>query len=307
MHVSLDSENQNAQDNASGGNNSEQSAIESKKSASHEDGNESDSDTDEQDSDSDSDATDSESDSTDESEAKGTKKKNGFQKRVNKLTARASLAEQERDYWREQALKGQGKQPEPKEAQATEQKPMGEPNPDDFETNAAYIKACVKWEKEQDRLAEKAEADKKAKVESDKKRAQSFQSKVSEFEKTHTDFADVLESCEVAASPDLQELILDSDLAPNLMYHLASKPEEIERLNGLSGAKLAKALGVIEARLETQSDPEKKEIKTSKAPAPISPVGSKGNAVIAKALHDPTISFAEYERQRLKEMKAKQQ
>lgn len=303
MHVSLDSENQNAQDNALGGNNSEQSAIESKKSASLQDENESESDTDEQD----SEATDSDSDSTDESEAKGTKKKNGFQKRVNKLTARASLAEQERDYWREQVLKGQaGKQPEQKETQATETKPVGEPNPDDFDTNAAYIKACVKWEKEQDRLAEKAEADKTAKAESEKTRAQTFQSKVSEFEKSHEDFAEVLEACEVDLSKDLRELIIESDLAPNLMYHLATNPEEIEKLNKLSGTKLAKSLGVLESRLSTESEPEVKEVKTSKAPTPIKPVGSKSAGMIAKSSSEPGISFAEYERRRIAEMKAKQ-
>lgn len=234
------------------------------------------------------------------------KKIGGFQKRISKLSARASSAEAERDYWREQALKRNAQEQQaPKENSKNESKDNGEPNPDDFETNAAYIKACIKWEREQAIKAEKAESEKtQAKTEA-QKRAETFQNKINEFKKEHADFDDVIDSCEVDLSKDLQSMILESDLAPQLMYDLANKPEEIERLNKLSDKALIKALGVLEDRLSKNSESQKPKPKTTNAPAPISPVGAKGGAISKKSLDDPSLSYSEYERLRRQQFNSK--
>jgi len=234
------------------------------------------------------------------------KKIGGFQKRISKLSARASSAEAERDYWREQALKRNAQEQQtPKENSKNESKDEGKPNPDKFDTYSEYLDALTDWKIEQREAKAKAESEKtQAKTEA-QKRAETFQSKINEFKKEHTDFDDVIDSCEVDLSKDLQNMILESDLAPQLMYDLANKPEEIERLNKLSDKALIKALGVLEDRLSKNSESQKPKPKTTNAPAPISPVGAKGGAISKKSLDDPSLSFSEYERLRMQQLKSK--
>lgn len=250
-------------------------------------------------------STDDENESSDDSKAKA-KKKGGFQKRIGKLTARASTAEAERDYWREQALKsGALKEQTQKEDPKIETKPEGRPDPDNFETNAEYIDALTDWKLEQREAKAKAnDQEKQAKTEA-QKRAETFQTKISEFQKEHSDFKEVIEDCEVELSKDLQGLILESDLAPQLMYDLAKKPEEIQRLNKLSDKALVKALGVLEDRLLTKESESKPELKTSKAPAPINPVSGKSGTTSRKSIYDSDLSQAEYEAMRAEQRKTR--
>jgi len=257
--------------------------------------------------DSDVDSEGDENESQDESKNDKPKKKGGFQKRISKLTARASSAEAERDYWREQALKRNAQEQQaPKETSKNESKADGRPNPDDFDTNAEYIDALTDWKLEQREAKAKAESEKNQAKTEEQKRAETFQNKINEFKKEHADFEDVIDSCEVDLSKDLQSMILESDLAPQLMYDLANKPEEIERLNSLKGFQLAKALGVLEDRLSKNSESQKEKPKTSKAPAPITPVGGKSANTARKSIYDSDLSQAEYEALRREQMKAKQ-
>lgn len=71
----------------------------------------------------------------------------------------------------------------------------------------------------------------------------------------------------------LSELIIESDMALDLAYHLGSNPEVARRLSGMSPVAAARELGRLEA---TISAPKPK--LQSSAPAPISPVKSGGIA-----------------------------
>lgn len=233
---------------------------------------------------------DDEQESMDDSKSDKPKKKGGFQKKINKLTAKLTALEQ-RALAAEAALLAR-QEPAVKDDKKTEIKKDGRPNPDDFDTNADYIDALTDWKLEQSKAKEKAENEKnQAKTEA-QKRAEGFQSKINEFKKEHTDFDEVIEACEVDLSKDLQSMILESDLAPQIMYDLADKPEEIERLNKLKGLHLAKALGVLEDRLTKESESKKEKPKTSKAPTPITPVGSKGASKLTK--HPDDMTYQEY-------------
>lgn len=250
-------------------------------------------------------STDDENESKDDSNSNSKKKTNGFQKRVNKLTARASLAEQERDYWREQVLKQQGNKNQV-EQQAPEKKPDGRPRAEDFDSYPDYEDALVEWKIDQREAKRKAD-EQKSKAESERrKQAEEYQSKLNAFMEKHDDFEDVIQACEVTLTDELMKKIGQSDLAPEVMYNLAKNPKEIERLNTLSGDKLTKALGIFEDKLANSQSQEIEKVKTSKAPAPINPVGSKSAGMIAKSSSEPGISFPEYERRRIAEMKANQ-
>jgi hypothetical protein len=81
--------------------------------------------------------------------------------------------------------------------------------------------------------------------------------------------------------------IKDSDIAPKLMLHFSENPKEAIRISNLPPARQAAEIGKLEVKL---SEPVK--IKTSNAPAPIKPVGSRGSST-----RDPnTMSQPEFEK-----------
>jgi len=286
-----------ADGNANGGNESELDQNKSASRSQEQDETADDSETSENDSESEDTEDEIKDDSSEESKDKP--KKNGYKRKIGKLTAEKTAAER-RALAAEAALLAL-KQPAAK-TEPNEAKPTGKPNPDDFDTNAEYIDAVTDWKLEQRELKAKAEIEKESSAKAEKQRQSEFVSKVSEFVKANPDFEDVVEDCEVDLSKELQKQILDSDIAPKLMYELAKNPAEIERLNELSGSKLIKQLGILEDRYSKASE-STKEIKTSKAPTPITPVGSKGSASHKTIFN--AANQSEYESLRREQMKSK--
>lgn len=228
-------------------------------------------------------------------DANAPKKKGGFQRRIDKLNKRVSSTEQERDYWKEQALKkGETPNPEPKEAKVekTAKSDTGKPDPDKFETVADYLEAVADWKYEQ--RIQKAEADKKlAEAKSTyEKSISTFQEKRDEFKKSVADYDEALESVEhIPLSVALHDFILESEHGPQLAYELAKNPDEYERVSKLSPLALYREMGKMEAKISPASTSEKTPNKITKAPPPIKPV-SKGAVTSTK---DPgEMSYREY-------------
>lgn len=228
------------------------------------------------------------------------RKRNGFKKRIDRLSRRLSDAEKDALYWREQALKGQA----PKEQ--VENKPVtkaeGEPNQDDFESHADWVKAVARWEAKQEwKQLETKKQETQLKTEHQQK-VESFHRRIQDFKETVEDFDEVMESVDdIPMSAALQTLILESENGHELTYELAKNREELERISKLAPLAAAKALGSFEASLKAQAKKEIKETKTSKAPEPIKPVGSKGVVATRKSIYDPNLSQAEYEALRAKQ------
>nr|BFD63166.1 hypothetical protein BdHM001_18470 [Bdellovibrio sp. HM001] len=232
---------------------------------------------------------------------------NRLQKRFDKLTKRASDAEALAEYWRQRA-EGKSHQ-ESKPVESKQQASEAEPRPDDFDTNAEYIRAYTKWELKQEKLqSEKATAQAKAQ-EAQSKMQNEHNARLAEFKKTATDFDDVVadfaeEYGEFKAAPDVIEALMSSDLGPNILYKILKTPGEYERLQKLSVASAIREIGKIEAGIAAEKSSSQSINKTSKAPAPVSTVGGGGGA-LTKSLSDPNISFAEYEKIRMQQLKNK--
>lgn len=237
---------------------------------------------------------------SDESQSKDgkPKKKNGFKKRIAKLNSKITESQRELEYWKAQAMKGQGepKAEKPQEQQAAK-KPgaEGKPDPDNFASYDEYLDAVVDWKSEQrekqkevDRKADEAKAQEQAKVRAHVDRLEAFK-------KSHEDFQDLMEEIDdIPMSQYVQEAILDSDNGPELMYELAKHREEYARICKLGPVAAARELGRFEARIAKSSD-IKTEIKKTKAPPPIAPVGSKASASV-KSLED--MDYDEFKRVR---------
>lgn len=233
-----------------------------------------------------------------EEQADGSKKKpdddskvpRGVKRKLDKLTARATREREEKEYWRAEALRNQQKSEEkqiPKEVvQAS-----GQPEPENFETNAAYVAAVAKWTLEQT-MKERDEQKKEDQSNADfQSKLSEHRSKVKAFVEKTPDFMDAIEDVDdVVLSPAIQMAILEN--GPEFQYELCKNREELERINALPAMQAARELGKFEARLAKEEKAEPKtEIKKTKAPPPLQPVSTRSSGVNK----DPnTMSYREF-------------
>lgn len=252
------------------------------------------------------DSEEEESEEKEESKDEAKKPLKGFKKRIDKLSKARAEAERERDYWRDQAMNGP-KQKESVEA-TIEPKLEGEPDPDDFESHRDYVKAVVKWDREtsdKENTTKQNDSDARA---SEEKKVVSFKEKSKALREKHEDFDDVMESVShIDLGSALRMLLLNSENGHEIGYHLAKNEAELERIAKLDPLAAAVAFGEFKSGLKISKAQETNESKTTKAPAPISPVGSKGSAPSSKTLHEvaKTGNQSEYEAFRAKQLSAK--
>jgi hypothetical protein len=87
------------------------------------------------------------------------------------------------------------------------------------------------------------------------------------------DFDDIVASSDVVVNDDIRDAILESDVGPQILYHLAENDDVAKRIAGLSPKQALREIGKLEARFEAkETAPEAKPIVRSKAPAPIQPL-----------------------------------
>lgn len=215
---------------------------------------------------------DSEDESEESKEEKPRKpKKNGFQRRIAKMTAKNKELEAELERLKRESSRD--------DTEKVEKKPEeGKPKSDDYESYEDYLDALADWKAEQKfeaKFKEYTQKQNQEKIQNEHhQKIENYNQKQAEFAETHDDYFDVIESVDdVPVSPALMQAIVDN--GPELAYELAKNRDEMERINSLPPSQLWMELGMIKARL---TKPQK-EKKTTKAPTPIAPVKSKGGKV----------------------------
>lgn len=235
-----------------------------------------------------------------EVEKKPKKQKGGFQRRINKLNSKLSAKEEEANYWREQAMKAQSRPESNDSSQKAkpQQKNDGKPKADDFESHEDYVDALTDWKVEK-KIFDYEEKKRGEAIKNEyASKAKTHADRVNSFVQSHSDFHEVLEEVsDVRLSGVVQELIIESDLGPDLMYHLAKDQDELERICALTPLAAAKAIGRLEIKLGGSKNENEKlnNKKISKAPSPPTPIRSKSEKSGKKTIFDEDLSQAEYE------------
>lgn len=229
-------------------------------------------------------------------EAERPKKKGGFQKRIDKLTRKNSDLERELEYLKREV---HGRTPVKDEApaKATE----NAPKEDDFNTHADYLKALARHEVQEEisrAEAKKRELDMKTEFQS---RVENYAKKEESFKAKHEDYEDVMDDVsDVALSVTVRDVILSSENGPELAYELAKNRDELERICKLPAIQAAVEIGLFKASLNKSAP----EVKKTKAPRPIEPVGKSAATASKKTIFDAaSLSQAEYEAIRNEERK----
>jgi hypothetical protein len=202
-------------------------------------------------------------------------------KKINKL--RAEKAELE------QKLASYANNPPPQEQQIDNQSiPDGlkEPQEDDFEDYAEYLKAVGKFEVEREYATKEAQAQQQREVESQqqwvRQRAEQIDARAAEVVKTipeleglYRENQDIIEGY----SNTTKMAFLEAD-APEMAFYALAQEGRLEELDGMTPTKIAREIALAEIRGQKLS----KSRPQSKAPAPIKK--AKGTGTRRKTLDD---------------------
>lgn len=125
----------------------------------------------------------------------------------------------------------------------------------------------------------------------------------------HADYDDVMDNARttgLAMNSVYGPAIAESPIGGEVVYFLATHPEEMQRINGLSPTRGIAELGILEARLSASIRPGQKATpaarpvaRHTRAPEPQEVLlGDMSAPRRARDLNDPKLSFAEYKQQR---------
>lgn len=237
---------------------------------------------------------DIEDDADGDKEDKGGKK-DKLQERFSKITRdreearREAVRQSERADAAEQKLRDAETKLNPKNEADVSVRPA----PGDFTDAFEYAEKLAEWSTQQ-ALAkrDKEEGERSAATEKAKVVA-AWNGRQAAFRAETPDYDDMLSSSDVKVSDQVRDAILESDVGPQILHHLASNPELADALNAKSAGAALRQIGRLEAQFEAKPAPVAKAVaevpkpapaRISAAPAPITPV--KGGAISADDMID---------------------
>ena len=223
---------------------------------------------------------------SDEIKATEEKKSNPkLEKRFSELTKQREEARKEAQREREQreSLENRLKEleeratPRPVEIQENVK-----PQPHQFNDAFEYAEALAEWSTEQALInRDKQEAERRAQEERNKV-IDGWNKRLNDAKAELPDFDDMVASSDVVVNDHIRDAILESDVGPQILYHLAENPELADKLNSGSPISALRQIGRLEAQFERKEAPvaeQKPSVARSKAPAPINPIKT-GSGVV---------------------------
>ena len=197
-----------------------------------------------------------------------------LERRFSEITKQREEARKEAQQEREarQALETRlaalERQPAPQAPKVDE-----EPQPSQFNDAFEYAKALAEYTADK-RIGEMRKQDAEAKEAQERQKViDQWANKVQAAKTSLPDFDDIVASSDVVVNDDIRDAILESDVGPQILYHLAENEDVAKKIAGLSAKQALREIGKLEARFEAkETAPETKPITRSKAPQPIQPL-----------------------------------
>lgn len=222
----------------------------------------------------------------------------GVQRRIDRLTRqreearRAQAALEERLRMLEQGFR----RPEP----VVPASPPAAPSQDraEYATDEEWIQAVTQQAIAREREQWQLEQLRHRQAQEQQERDAQWATREQAFKQAHPDYEQRLSEVLPRLSPQLRQGLGDSEMAPDLAYHLARHPDELQRLNGLQPLAVSRALGRLEQQLTAPSRPPSPPPTPKPAPpTPLNGAGTPGPRLLTD-LSDAEIeslSLAEYD------------
>jgi hypothetical protein len=227
----------------------------------------------------------SEHDAEKEAEVTDKPKNPKLEKRFSELTKQREAARQEAAKEREARealeirLKALETQNSPQPVYVNQ-----EPQPSQFTDAFEYAKALAEFSAEK-ALADRDRQDAERKANEARDQViQTWAKRLDAAKAELPDFEEMVQSTDVRVSDIVRDAILESDVGPRILYHLAENPEFANELTAMPIQKALRELGKLEAKFE-KIEPEVKSKSVaarSKAPEPIKPLKSGNSGVDVK-------------------------
>jgi hypothetical protein len=218
-----------------------------------------------------------------EANQEGERKQNPkLEKRFSEITKQREEARKEAQQERqarvqlEQRLVAMQQQRQPQQAVQFN----AEPQPSQFADAFEYAKALAEFSTEK----ALAERDRQVAVarqqEAQHRIIQSWAQKVQTAKAELPDFDELVAASDVVVNNAVRDAILESDVGPKILYHLAENNDLAKKIAGLNPNAALREIGRLEARFEAKPDSKQTApLVRSKAPAPIQPIrGGQGQA-----------------------------
>lgn len=153
-----------------------------------------------------------------------------------------------------------------------------EPDPAQFTDVKEYSKAIKEWQAEKterefsERQTKEFQATEKARVE------KSWNDRQAAAKTAIPDYAEKIAGSDVKISDQLRDAIIESEVGPEILYHLATNKDVADALGKLTVGRMLREIGKLEAQLGGQAKPAAKSepavepVEVSQAPAPITPL-----------------------------------
>ena len=223
-----------------------------------------------------------------------------LEKRFSELTKQREQlrkeAEEERSK-REQLetrLKALESQAAPKQEQSRDEKPK----PDQFVDAFEYAEALADWSAENAVMRARQEDTEKKLAEERNKVIEGWNTRLNATKAELPDYEEMVASSDVVVSDQVRDAILESDVGPRILYHLAENPDIAEKISKSSLITALREIGKLEAKFEKTDAKEVKPVaQKSKAPAPISPLKAT-NSEQAVITDTDKMTFAQYKAMR---------
>jgi hypothetical protein len=215
-----------------------------------------------------------------EANQEGERKQPKLEKRFSEITKQREEARQEAQRERqarvdlEQRLAALEQQRQPQQQSYIDQ----EPQPSQFADAFEYAKALAEFSTEKALAERDRQVAQAREQEAQQKIIQSWAQKVQDAKAELPDFDDLVAASDVVVNNAVRDAILESDVGPRILYHLAENNDLAKKIASLSPNAALREIGRLEAKFEVK--PEVKQtapVVRSKAPAPIQPIrGGQG-------------------------------
>lgn len=218
-----------------------------------------------------------------EANQEGERKQNPkLEKRFSEITKQREEARKEAQNERqarvelEQRLAALEQQRQPQQQSYVDQ----EPQPSQFNDAFEYAKALAEFSTEKALAERDRQVAQQREQEAQQKIIQSWAQKVQEAKADLPDFDDLVASSDVVVNNAVRDAILESDVGPKILYHLAENNDLAKKIASLSPNAALREIGRLEAKFEVNSENKQTApVVRSKAPTPIQPIrGGQGKA-----------------------------
>jgi len=215
-----------------------------------------------------------------EANQEGERKPPKLEKRFSEITKQREEARQEAQRERqarvelEQRLAALEQQRQPQQQSYVDQ----EPQPSQFADAFEYAKALAEFSTEKALAERDRQVAQAREQEAQQKIIQSWAQKVQDAKAELPDFDDLVASSDVVVNNAVRDAILESDVGPRILYHLAENNDLAKKIASLNPNAALREIGKLEAKFEVKTETKQTApVVRSKAPAPIQPIrGGQG-------------------------------